>query len=101
MRNCWIMTCSPISRASTTNRYRKSSVPQIVLRWLTQRGVVPVVKSANPERMRQNLAIFDFALSDNEMAAIATLDTGRTCFSPRDTGEAVHSFLEQAMTYSV
>ncbi|AIZ14333.1 aldo/keto reductase [Bifidobacterium catenulatum] len=77
------------------------SIPQIVLRWLTQRGVVPVVKSANPERMRQNLAIFDFALSDEEMAAIATLDAGRTCFSPRDTGEAVHDFLEQAMTYSV
>ena len=72
-----------------------------VLRWLTQRGVVPVVKSANPERMRQNLAIFDFALSDEEMASIATLDAGRTCFSPRDTGEAVHDFLEQAMTYSV
>ena len=77
------------------------SIPQIVLRWLTQRGVVPVVKSANPERMRQNLAIFDFALSDEEMASIATLDAGRTCFSPRDTGEAVHDFLEQAMTYSV
>lgn len=77
------------------------SVPQIVLRWLVQRGIVPVVKSANPERMRQNLAIFDFALSDDEMAAIATLDTGHTCFSPRDTGEAVHDFLEQAMDYDV
>ena len=77
------------------------SVPQVVLRWLMQRGIVPVVKSANPDRMRQNLAVFDFTLSDDEMAAIATLDTGHTCFSPRDTGEAVHAFLEQAMDYDV
>lgn len=77
------------------------SVPQIVLRWLVQRGVVPVIKSANPERMRQNLAVFDFELSDDEMAAIAALDTGHTCFSPRDTGEAVRDFLEQAMDYDV
>lgn len=76
-------------------------MPQVVLRWLTQRGIVPVVKSADPVRMRQNLAIFDFTLSDDEMAAITTLDTGRTCFSPRDTGEAVHAFLEQAMAYDV
>lgn len=77
------------------------SVPQVVLRWLTQRGIVPVVKSADPVRMRQNLAIFDFTLSDDEMAAITTLDTGRACFSPRDIGEAVHAFLEQAMAYDV
>lgn len=57
---------------------------------------MPLVKSANPRRMRENLDIFDFALSEEEMAEIAGLDTGRTCFAPRDTGEAVTAFLVQA-----
>lgn len=42
------------------------TVAQIVLRWLVQRNIVPLVKSANPERMRENLDIFDFALTDAE-----------------------------------
>ena len=56
------------------------SVAQVVLRWLTQRGIVAIPKSVNPERMAQNLAIFDFTLSDEEMGRIAALDTGATLF---------------------
>ncbi len=37
------------------------------MRWLIQRGIVPVVKSANPVRMKENLDIFDFALSEEDM----------------------------------
>ncbi len=74
------------------------SAAQVVLRWLTERGTVPLVKSANPRRMRENLDIFDFTLSEEEMAEIAGLDTGRTCFAPRDTGEAVTAFLAQAVS---
>ena len=70
---------------------------QVVLRWLTQRGVAPVVKSSNPQRMRENLDLFDFTLSDAEMQRIAGLDTGRTCAVPRNTGAAVTAFLEQAV----
>lgn len=77
------------------------SVAQVVLRWLTQRGIVPLVKSANPQRMKENLDIFDFALTDTEMQQIAALDTGRSCFGARDTAEKVRSFLEYAVTYSV
>lgn len=83
--------------AATHNK----TVAQIVLRWLVQRNIVPLVKSANPERMRENLEIFDFALTDAEMQQIAALDTGRTAFTPRTTGAAVDAFLKAALEYKV
>jgi 2,5-diketo-D-gluconate reductase A len=49
---------------------------QIVLRWHVQQGYSTVPKSADPERLAQNLALFDFALSDEEMQAINALDRG-------------------------
>ncbi|MCD9153032.1 aldo/keto reductase [Aeromicrobium duanguangcaii] len=52
------------------------SVAQVVLRWLIQRGAVAIPKSVRPERMAENLDIFDFELTDGEMDQIATLDTG-------------------------
>ena len=77
------------------------TVAQIVLRWLVQRGIVPIVKSSNPIRMKENLDIFDFEISQYEMNEIKKLDTGRTCFIPRNTGEIVKDFLERAMEYNV
>lgn len=56
------------------------SVGQIVLRWLTQRQVVVIPKSVRPERMAENFDIFDFELTDEQMAQIATLDTGASLF---------------------
>jgi 2,5-diketo-D-gluconate reductase A len=56
------------------------SVAQVVLRWLTQRGIAVVSKSIRPDRMAQNLDIFDFTLTDEDMARIATLDTGASLF---------------------
>ena len=79
----------------------KKTVAQVALRWLVQRGVVPIVKSANPKRMAENLDIFDFALTDEEMQRISQLDTGHTCFAPRQTGVAVENFLEQAKLYEL
>ncbi len=79
----------------------KKTVAQVALRWLVQRGVVPIVKSANPKRMAENLDIFDFALTDEEMQFISQLDTGHTCFAPRQTGVAVENFLEQAKLYEL
>ena len=76
------------------------SPAQVVLRWLTQRGIVPLVKSSNPRRMKENLDIFDFALTEEEMQQMAAMDTGHTCFMPRSTGEAVEAFLAQAVTGS-
>ena len=77
------------------------SVAQIILRWLVQRGIVPVVKSANPVRMKENLDIFDFVLSEEEMKQIATLDTGHTYATARNTGKTVTEFLEKANQYHV
>ncbi|MEI7293385.1 aldo/keto reductase [Paraburkholderia tropica] len=75
-------TWSPIGRGgdllaeeaivSIARRYGRTPA-QIVLRWHTQRGFVPVPKSADPERQAQNLDIFDFRLSDEEMTAVSAL----------------------------
>lgn len=63
------------------------SVAQVVLRWLTQREVVVIPKSVRPERMAQNLDIFDFELTEQQMKEIATLDTGGSLFfDHRDPG---------------
>ncbi len=49
---------------------------QIVLRWNIELGLVPIPKSANKQRIAENLAVFDFALSAADVAAISALDTG-------------------------
>lgn len=61
------------------------SVGQVVLRWLVQRGIVALAKSVRKERMAENIAVFDFALDDDDMARIAALDTNTSSFfSHRD-----------------
>jgi 2,5-diketo-D-gluconate reductase A len=57
-----------------------TSVAQVVLHWLVQRDVVVIPKSVRPERMVQNLDVFDFELTDEEMSRIAALDTGASMF---------------------
>lgn len=49
---------------------------QVILRWHVQSGFVPIPKSANEARLRENLAVYDFELSREDMAAIGSLDTG-------------------------
>lgn len=56
------------------------SVAQVILRWLTQRGVIAIPKSARKERMEENFNIFDFELSENEMKTIQTLDNKSSLF---------------------
>ena len=56
-------------------KYGKTNT-QIILRWHMQMGQIPLPKSKNPEHLRENLDIFDFELTDAEMAQIAALDTG-------------------------
>jgi len=56
------------------------SVAQVVLRWLTQRGIVAIPKSVKPERIAENFDVFGFELSPDEMDAIRQLDTGRSLF---------------------
>ena len=50
---------------------------QVMLRWGIQQGRSVIPKSTNPERIAENIDVFDFALSDDELARIDALDTGR------------------------
>ena len=54
-------------------KYNKSAA-QVALRWLTQRGIVAIPKSTHKERMAQNIDIFDFTLTDDDMAQIGKMN---------------------------
>jgi diketogulonate reductase-like aldo/keto reductase len=58
----------------------EKSVAQVILRWLVQRGVIALAKSTRKERMIENISIFDFELSTEDMTAITTIDTKTTSF---------------------
>ena len=64
---------------SVAGKYDKS-VAQIILRWLIQRDVVVIPKSVRKERIVENFRIFDFELSAEDMAAVATLDAKQSLF---------------------
>jgi len=64
---------------SIGNKYNKS-IAQVILRWLTQRGVVAIPKSVRKERMAENFNSLDFELSAEDMEAIKTLDTKASLF---------------------
>ncbi|WP_342435224.1 aldo/keto reductase [Lactiplantibacillus plantarum] len=61
------------------DKYGKS-VAQVILRWLIEQDIVVLAKSVKPERMRQNLDVFDFELTDDDKAQIATLNDGESQF---------------------
>ncbi|MFG1811439.1 aldo/keto reductase [Streptomyces sp. NPDC049040] len=65
------------------------SAAQVVLRWLIQRDIVTIPKSVSPDRMAQNMDVFDFSLTDGQMARIAALDTGTTLFFDHHDPEMV------------
>jgi 2,5-diketo-D-gluconate reductase A len=66
-------------------RKHGNSVGQVVLRWVTQRGIVALAKSVRKERMEENLRVLDFTLDEADMARIAQLETGESSFfSHRD-----------------
>jgi D-xylose reductase len=60
---------------------------QIVLRWALQRGTMPIPKTQSPERLRENIDIHDFALTDEEMQQVDALDRNRRFNDPADFGE--------------
>ncbi|MBV7390509.1 aldo/keto reductase [Enterococcus alishanensis] len=60
-------------------KYGKS-VAQVIVRWLVEQDVIVLTKSVNPDRMAQNLAVFDFSLTDEDKAQIATLNVGASQF---------------------
>lgn len=61
------------------DKYNKS-VAQVILRWLLQRGIVPLSKTVNKERMLQNIDIFNFELNEDDMNKISCLDKKESSF---------------------
>lgn len=68
------------------------SAAQVMLRWNLQRGVVVIPKSVHRERMEQNLDVFDFELTADEMAKIAALDTKTSQFFSHADPSSVQMF---------
>lgn len=60
-------------------KYNKS-VAQVILRWLVEQEIVVLAKTTNPERMAENIDIFDFSLTEEDKTAIATLNIGESQF---------------------
>lgn len=72
--------------ASIGKKHNKT-IAQVILRWLTQRGVIAIPKSVRKERMEENFNSLDFDLSVEDMGAIKTLDTNASLFfDHRDPG---------------
>ncbi|MGL6217460.1 MAG: aldo/keto reductase, partial [Lacrimispora sphenoides] len=75
------------------DKYDKSAA-QVILRWLTQRNIVALAKSTHTERIKENLEIFDFQLSEGDMNKITALDTKTSLFFNHQTPEAVDRFVK-------
>ncbi len=101
--DCRIMSWGPLAEgrngfftnpllAEIGKRHGKS-VAQVALRWLLQSGVIIIPKSTHRERMAENIYIFDFELTADEMAQIQTLDTGRSLFFDHHDGEVTKMFM--------
>ena len=80
-------------------KYGKTAA-QVALRWNAQRGVVIIPKSTHKERMEENFNIWDFALSDEDMAAIAKLDLGRSEIIDHSAAETAQ-FLNSWKIYDI
>ena len=78
------LLCHPVI-TGLAKKYGKNA-GQIILRFEVQEGVITLPKSTNPERIRTNLEIFDFALTEEEMNRMRSLDTGKGSHNPDASG---------------
>ena len=100
---CRIMSWGPLAEGrnnfftnellAAIGRKHGKTIPQVALRWLLQCGVIIIPKSTHKERMAENLNIFDFELSADDMAQIQTLDTGKSLFFDHHDGEVTKMFM--------
>jgi 2,5-diketo-D-gluconate reductase A len=81
---------------SIASKHRRT-VAQVILRWLTQRGVVAIPKSVRTERIEENFDVFDVELSPEDMAAIATLDRKESSFFDHRDPEIVRQLGERRL----
>jgi diketogulonate reductase-like aldo/keto reductase len=75
----------------------KKSIAQVILRWLVQRGIIVLSKSTHKERMLENISVFDFELSPEDVAAITTLDTKTSSFFDHRDPEKVKWLSERKL----
>lgn len=75
------------------DKYRKSTV-QIILRWAVQRGFITIPGTKNPDHIRANSDIFDFVLTEAEMAEIAKLDGKKRYYTPDDATEEKYASMQ-------
>ena len=69
----------------------------MVLRWLIQRGIVALAKSVRPERMAENIDIFDFELSSEDIEKITDLDMKESAFFDHDDPQQVKWFMNRML----
>lgn len=74
-------------------KYGKTAA-QVILRWHLQRGTIVIPKSTHTERMAENLNVFDFSLSNEDMSAIAALDKGKSSFFSHSDPNMVEWFVK-------
>ncbi|WP_238884079.1 aldo/keto reductase [Clostridium sp. YIM B02551] len=74
----------------------KKTVAQVILRWHIQRGIIIIPKSSNPKRIKENIQLFDFELSDEEMERIGQLNTGKR-YSHSPTGYMINPLYNKLM----
>lgn len=82
--------------AEIGRQYGKS-IGQVVLRWLIQRGIVALAKSVRPERMAENIDIFDFELSSEDIEKITDLDMKESAFFDHDDPQQVEWFMNRML----
>lgn len=82
--------------AEIGRQYGKS-IGQVVLRWLIQRGIVALAKSVRPERMAENIDIFDFELSSEDVEKITSLDMKESAFFDHDDPQQVEWFINRML----
>ncbi len=75
-------------------RRHGKTVAQVILRWHLQRGIVAIPKTVHPERMRENIDVFDFSLSEDDMSAISTLDKAESSFFTHTDPSMVEWFVK-------
>ena len=94
------MAYAPLGQGYRNEMYQESAVlslaekygktpAQIMLRFLTQKGIAVIPRSTKPERIRENFALFDFALTDEEMAKLSALDRKEPLIGKPETPELV------------